>query len=60
LKSGSPQLVELIWESLSGDAVALPLSEAHRATIDERLAEHERHPADLVCREELFAEARRG
>jgi putative addiction module component (TIGR02574 family) len=54
------RLVELIWESLSADAVALPLSEAHRAAIDERLAEHERDPTDLATREELFAEARRG
>jgi putative addiction module component (TIGR02574 family) len=53
------RLVELIWESLAADPSALPLSEAHRAVLDERLAEHERNPDDVATRDEILAEARR-
>jgi putative addiction module component (TIGR02574 family) len=53
------RIVELIWESLVADPSGVPLSEAHRAIIDERLAEHERDPGDVVSRGELFTEARR-
>jgi putative addiction module component (TIGR02574 family) len=54
------RLVETIWESLVSDSPALPLSEAHRAVLDERLAEHERDPDNVATREEVLAEARRG
>ena len=36
-----PYLVSL-WESLAAHPSAVPLGDAHRAVIDERLAEHER------------------
>lgn len=52
-------LVELIWESLVADPSGVPLGEAHRTVIDERLAEHERDPDDVVSRGELFSDARR-
>ena len=53
------RLLELIWESLAADPSALPLSDAHRAVLDERLAEHERNPDDVATRDEILAEARR-
>ena len=53
------RLVELIWESLAADPSALPFSDAHRAVLDERLAEHERNPDDVATRDEILAEARR-
>ena len=53
------RLVELIWESIATDPTGVPLGDAHRALIDERLAEHERNPDDVVSRNDLFAEARR-
>ena len=53
------RLVELIWESLAADPSPLPLSDAHRAVLDERLAEHERNPDDVATRDEILAEARR-
>jgi putative addiction module component (TIGR02574 family) len=53
-------LVELIWESLSADPSQVPLGEAHRAVIDERLEEHKRNPDDVVSRDEVLARARRG
>jgi putative addiction module component (TIGR02574 family) len=53
------RLVELIWESLAADPSALPLSDAHRAVLDERLAEHERNPDDVATRDEVLKEARR-
>ena len=53
------RLVELIWESIATDPAGVPLGDAHRAIIDERLAEHARNPDGIVSRGELFAEARR-
>jgi len=53
------RLVEIIWESIATDPAGVPLGDAHRALIDERLAEHERNPDDVVSRDEIFAEARR-
>ena len=54
------RLVEIIWESLAADPSSVPLSDAHRAVIDERLAEHERSPDDVISRDQVLAEARRG
>ena len=54
------RLVELIWESLASSPAAVPLSDAHCAVLDERLAEHNRNPDDVVSRNEVLAEARRG
>ena len=54
------RLVEIIWTSLTNDPTSVPLGQAHRAMIDERLAEHERSPDDVVSRDEVLAEARRG
>lgn len=54
------RLLELIWESLVTDGSALPMGDAHRAVLDERLAEHECHPDEVATRDEVFAEARRG
>ena len=53
------RLVELIWESIATDPAGVPLGDAHRAIIDERIAEHERNPDGVVSRSELLAEARR-
>jgi putative addiction module component (TIGR02574 family) len=53
------RLVQLIWESVAAESSAVPLSDAHRAIIDERLAEHESNPDDVVTRDEVLAEARR-
>ena len=53
------RLVELIWESLAPKPSEVPLSDAHRAVIDERVAEHERNPDDVVPREEVLDQARR-
>ena len=53
------RLVQLIWDSVAADPSAVPLSDAHRAVIDARLAEHERNPDDVVTRDEVLAEARR-
>jgi putative addiction module component (TIGR02574 family) len=54
------RLVEIIWESLVANPSSVPLGDAHRAVIDERLAEHERDPNDVVSRDQVLAEARRG
>jgi putative addiction module component (TIGR02574 family) len=54
------RLVELIWESIAANPSAVPLSDAHRAAIDEALAEHERNPGDVLTRDQVLAQARRG
>ena len=54
------RLAEIIWESLAADPSSVPLGDAHRKTIDERLAEHERDPHDVVSKDEVLTEARRG
>ena len=54
------RLVEIIWASLVTEPSSVPLGDAHRAIIDERLAEQERNPDDVVSRDEVLAEARRG
>jgi putative addiction module component (TIGR02574 family) len=53
------RLAEIIWASLAAEPSGVPLGDAHRAVIDERLAEHERNPGDVVSLEELLKEARR-
>lgn len=53
------RLAEIIWASLASDPASVPLGDAHRAAIDERLAEHERNPDDVVSRDQVLAEARR-
>ena len=57
---GCMRLAEIIWESLAANPSSVPMGDAHRAVIDERLAEHERNPDDVISRNEVLAEARRG
>ena len=54
------RLVELIWESIAANPSAVPLSDAHRAAIDEGLAGHARNPDDVLTRDQVLAQARRG
>jgi putative addiction module component (TIGR02574 family) len=53
------RLVEVIWASLAAEPSSIPLGDAHRALIDERVAEHERDPGEVVSREQVLKEARR-
>jgi putative addiction module component (TIGR02574 family) len=47
------RLVEAIWNSIAADSTAMPLTEAQRAELDRRLAEHEASPDDVVAWEEI-------
>ena len=53
------RIAEIIWASLAADPETVPLGDAHRALIDEAVAEHERNPDDVVSRDQVLAEARR-
>lgn len=53
------RIAEMIWASLAADPESVPLGDAHRALIDEAVAEHERNPDDVVSRKQVLAEARR-
>lgn len=54
------RIAEIIWESLAADPSSVPIGNAHRTVIDERLSEHERDPDDVVSKDEVVREARRG
>ena len=43
-------LVEELWDSI---AAVTPLTDAQRAELDRRLADHEAHPDDVVSWEEV-------
>ena len=46
-------LVEDIWDSIAADSTAVPLTEAQRAELDRRIAEHEATPGDVISWEEV-------
>jgi putative addiction module component (TIGR02574 family) len=53
------RLAEVIWASLAAEPSTVPLGDAHRRVLDERLAEHERSPDDVVSKDQVLADARR-
>ena len=53
------RLLELLWESLSASSSALPMGDAHRAAIDEALAEHRQDPNDVLTMEQMLSGVRR-
>lgn len=53
------RLVELIWESLNATPSDVPISDAHRAAIDEEIAAHRGDPDDVLTVEQVFSEVRR-
>lgn len=53
------RLAEVIWASLAAEPSTVPLGDAHRRTLDERLADHERNPDDVVSKDQVLADARR-
>ncbi len=48
-------LVEDLWDSIAAESTAVPLTEAQRAELDRRIAEHEANPDDVVPWEEASA-----
>ncbi|OGW62454.1 MAG: hypothetical protein A2V83_10895 [Nitrospirae bacterium RBG_16_64_22] len=48
-------LVEEIWESITADSTAVPLTQAQRDELDRRIADHEANPDDVVSWEEVKA-----
>jgi len=48
-------LVEQIWDSIAADSAAVPLTDAQRAELDRRIADHEANPDDIVSWEEAKA-----
>jgi putative addiction module component (TIGR02574 family) len=53
------RLAEVIWASLAAEPSTVPLGDAHRRMLDERLADHERNPDDVVSKDQVLADARR-
>lgn len=50
-------LVEAIWDSIEADVESLPLSPAHRAELERRLAAHAATPDAVVPWEEVKSQA---
>ena len=48
-------LVEELWDSIAADSTVVPLTQAQRAELDRRIAEHETNPNDVVPWEEVKA-----
>ncbi|HEX9810716.1 MAG TPA: addiction module protein [Burkholderiales bacterium] len=48
-------LVEELWDSIAADSAVVPLTEAQRAELDRRIAEHEASPGDVVPWEQVKA-----
>jgi putative addiction module component (TIGR02574 family) len=48
-------LVEDLWDSIADDSAAAPLTDAQRAELDRRLADHEANPDDVVPWEDVKA-----
>jgi putative addiction module component (TIGR02574 family) len=53
------RLPEVIWASLAADPSNVPLGDAHRQVLDERLADHQKNPDDVTSRDQVLADARR-
>lgn len=47
------RLAQALWDDVAEEAAHLPLSEAHRQLLDERLAQHEAQPEDVEPREKV-------
>jgi putative addiction module component (TIGR02574 family) len=43
------RIVELIWDSVAARPEQVPLTDAQRAVIDERLADHAANPDDVIA-----------
>ena len=50
-------LLERLWDSLSSDPEAMPLTDAQRRELERRLAAHAATPNDVVPWEEVKARA---
>ena len=48
-------LVEELWDSIAESSADIPLTDAQRAELDRRLAEHEADPDDVVPWEDVKA-----
>ncbi len=48
-------LIEAVWESLEDRQDEIPLSDEHRALLDERIADMEANPGDGLTWEQLMA-----
>jgi putative addiction module component (TIGR02574 family) len=53
------RLAEVLRASLAADPSNVPLGDAHRQVLDERLADHEKNPDDVTSRDQVLADARR-
>lgn len=49
------ELVEQIWESIASEGHALPITDAQRAELDRRIADHEASPESSVSWAEVKA-----
>lgn len=48
-------LIEALWDSISADESAIPLTDAQRTELDRRLADHEANLNDVISWDEVRA-----
>lgn len=48
-------LVEDLWDSIAGESAATSPTDAQRAELDRRLADHEANPNDVIAWEDVKA-----
>jgi putative addiction module component (TIGR02574 family) len=53
------RLIDEIWDTIPVDREPPPLTDAQRAEIARRIAEHERDPSSAIPADEVFAELRK-
>ena len=53
-------LVQEIWDRIAEDRQSLPLTEAQRAVLNQRLEAHENNPEQVIAWEEIKSKYRRG
>ena len=46
-------LVEELWDSIAAETSAIPLTEAQKAELERRVAEHDANPDDVVSWDEI-------
>ena len=51
-------IVQEIWDTIPVDSPDVPLTEAQRAELDRRIADHEAHPDDVIPWDEVKASVR--
>lgn len=51
------ELVEALWDHIVKQNAVPPMTQSQRAELDRRIADHEKHPDDVISWDDVKAEA---